>query len=68
MEKRSLEKIEYALVNGINEFIEMIPRFRKTYKSPLEIIEGPLLDGMNVVGDFLALVKCFYHRLSNQQG
>ena len=59
--KESLEKkIEYALVNGINEFIEIDTEdLRKTYKSPLEIIEGPLMDGMNVVGDLFGSGKMF---------
>ena len=61
MEKRTLEKkIEYALVNGINEFIESdTESLRKTNKSPLEIIEGPLMDGMNVVGDLFGSGKMF---------
>ena len=59
--KDTLEKkIEYALVNGINEFIESdTESLRKNYKSPLEIIEGPLMDGMNVVGDLFGSGKMF---------
>ena len=59
--KQPLEKkIEYALVNGINEFIESdTESLRKTNKSPLEIIEGPLMDGMNVVGDLFGSGKMF---------
>ena len=62
MEKRTAleKKIEYALVNGINEFIESdTESLRKTNKSPLEIIEGPLMDGMNVVGDLFGSGKMF---------
>ena len=59
--KDTLEKkIEYALVNGINEFIVSdTENLRKVYKSPLEIIEGPLMDGMNVVGDLFGSGKMF---------
>ena len=59
--KESLEKkIEYALINGINEFIEDdTESLRKKYNAPLEIIEGPLMDGMNVVGDFFGAGKMF---------
>ena len=59
--KQPLEKkIEYALVNGINEFIESdTESLRKNNKSPLEIIEGPLMDGMNVVGDLFGSGKMF---------
>ncbi len=54
------KKIEYALINGINEFIvEYTEALRKTYNSPLEIIEGPLMDGMNVVGDLFGSGKMF---------
>ncbi len=59
--EKSLEKkIEYALFKGIIEFIEIDTEdLRKTYKSPLEIIEGPLMDGMNVVGDLFGSGKMF---------
>ncbi len=59
--KKSVEKkIEYALVNGINEFIENdTEKLRKKIKSPLEIIEGPLMDGMNIVGDLFGSGKMF---------
>ncbi len=59
--KNSLEKkIEYALVNGINEFIEDdTEKLRQKIKSPLDIIEGPLMDGMNVVGDLFGSGQMF---------
>jgi len=59
--KDTLEKrIEYALVNGINEFIvKDTESLRKTYESALEIIEGPLMDGMNTVGDLFGSGKMF---------
>ena len=54
------KKIEYALINGINEFIvNDTEELRKKFNSPLEIIEGPLMDGMNVVGDLFGAGKMF---------
>ena len=45
-QKELVKKVEYALVNGINEFIEKdTEELRKKFKTPLEIIEGPLMDG-----------------------
>ena len=44
--------MEYALVNGINDYVEAdTEELRKMAKKPLDVIEGPLMDGMNVVGD-----------------
>ncbi len=59
--KKKLEKkVEYALVNGINEFIEEdTEKLRQKLNSPLDIIEGPLMDGMNVVGDLFGSGKMF---------
>ena len=59
--KKKLEKkIEYALINGINEYIEGdTEELRKKFNSPLEIIEGPLMDGMNIVGDLFGSGKMF---------
>ena len=59
--KKSVEKrIEYALVNGVNEFIiEDTEELRRKIKIPLKIIEGPLMDGMNIVGDFFGSGKMF---------
>ncbi len=57
----SVEKrLEHALVKGIVEFIEAdtIEAFQK-YSSPLTVIEGPLMDGMNVVGDLFGEGKMF---------
>ena len=54
------ERIKYALVNGINDFIEGdTEELRKKISKPLEIIEGPLMDGMNVVGDLFGSGKMF---------
>lgn len=59
--KVSLNKrIEYALVEGITEFIETdIEELRKEIGDPVKIIEGPLMDGMNRVGDLFGSGKMF---------
>lgn len=54
------ERIVYALVNGIMDYIEEdIEEARKLYPTPLEVIEGPLMDGMKVVGDLFGEGKMF---------
>ena len=54
------KKIEHALVSGIDGFIEDdMAEALTTYDSPLDIIEGPLMDGMNVVGDLFGIGKMF---------
>src|SRR5699024_6996976 len=46
------ERLSHSLVNGITDFIaEDTEEARLKYDKPLEVIEGPLMDGMNVVGD-----------------
>jgi len=58
--KKPEERVKYALVNGINEFIDKDTEIlRKKYKFPLDIIEGPLMDGMNEVGDLFGSGKMF---------
>tara|TARA_R110000796_G_scaffold77584_1_gene173080 strand:+ start:17264 stop:19978 length:2715 start_codon:yes stop_codon:yes gene_type:complete len=59
--KESVEKrLEHALVKGIIEFIdEDTEETRQKYVSPLKVIEGPLMDGMNVVGDLFGSGKMF---------
>ena len=58
--KNTEERVKFALVNGINEFIEKDTELlRKKYKKPLDIIEGPLMDGMNEVGDLFGSGKMF---------
>ncbi len=58
---KSVEKrIEYALVEGITEFIdEDIEEIRLNYNDPVTIIESPLMDGMNRVGDLFGSGKMF---------
>ena len=54
------ERLSHALVNGIVDYIdEDTEEARKKYRSPLEVIEGPLMDGMNVVGDLFGSGKMF---------
>ena len=54
------ERISHALVKGINEFIEEDAlEAREHYPTALEIIEGPLMDGMNIVGDLFGSGKMF---------
>ncbi|NVK85335.1 MAG: DUF559 domain-containing protein, partial [Cytophagia bacterium] len=59
--KESVEKrLEHALVKGIVEFIdEDTEEARQKYPKPLHVIEGPLMDGMNVVGDLFGSGKMF---------
>jgi 5-methyltetrahydrofolate--homocysteine methyltransferase len=57
----SVEKrLEHALVNGITEFIEGdVEEARQSAERPLHVIEGPLMAGMNVVGDLFGAGKMF---------
>ncbi len=54
------KRIEHALVNGVTEFIEAdTEEARLGFERPLHVIEGPLMDGMNVVGDLFGAGKMF---------
>ena len=54
------ERVKHSLINGINEYIEKdTEELRVKLKKPLEIIEGPLMDGMNIVGDLFGAGKMF---------
>ncbi|KHN57237.1 B12-dependent methionine synthase [Dickeya fangzhongdai] len=54
------KRLEYALVKGITEFIEQdTEEARAQSTRPIEVIEGPLMDGMNVVGDLFGAGKMF---------
>ncbi len=54
------ERLSHSLVKGLNEFIEQdVEEARQKFDSPLEVIEGPLMDGMNVVGDLFGSGKMF---------
>ncbi|MEI6950595.1 methionine synthase [Paraflavisolibacter sp. H34] len=54
------ERLKHSLVNGITDFIEAdTEEARQKYPKPLDVIEGPLMDGMNVVGDLFGAGKMF---------
>src|SRR5438132_4122471 len=53
-------RLSHALVHGVVDFIETdVEEARQQYARPLEIIEGPLMDGMKVVGDLFGAGKMF---------
>ena len=54
------QRITHALVNGLTDFIEAdTEEARAAAERPLHVIEGPLMDGMNVVGDLFGSGKMF---------
>ncbi|QEH40259.1 methionine synthase [Chitinophaga sp. XS-30] len=54
------QRLSHALVNGITDYIEAdTEEARQKYPRPLEVIEGPLMDGMNIVGDLFGSGKMF---------
>ncbi|MDP4211793.1 MAG: methionine synthase [Bacteroidota bacterium] len=54
------ERLKHALINGITDYIEAdTEEARLQYPKPLDVIEGPLMDGMNVVGDLFGSGKMF---------
>src|SRR5207237_8197698 len=54
------ERLKHALINGIIDFIDQdVEEARHNYERPLQVIEGPLMDGMNVVGDLFGAGKMF---------
>ena len=54
------ERLTHSLVNGITDYIEAdSEEARLKYPKPLDVIEGPLMDGMNVVGDLFGAGKMF---------
>jgi len=54
------KRIEHALINGITEYIDSdTEEARLKYPKPLDVIEGPLMDGMNIVGDLFGAGKMF---------
>jgi 5-methyltetrahydrofolate--homocysteine methyltransferase len=53
-------RLSHALVKGIVEFIDQdVEECRQLFARPIEVIEGPLMDGMNVVGDLFGSGKMF---------
>jgi 5-methyltetrahydrofolate--homocysteine methyltransferase len=54
------ERLTHALVKGLDDYIEAdTEEARQGYDRPLHVIEGPLMDGMNVVGDLFGAGKMF---------
>jgi 5-methyltetrahydrofolate--homocysteine methyltransferase len=54
------ERLTHALVKGINTYVEEdTEAARQQFARPIEVIEGPLMDGMNVVGDLFGSGKMF---------
>ncbi|MGO9933118.1 MAG: methionine synthase [Steroidobacteraceae bacterium] len=54
------QRLQHALIKGLDEFIlEDTEEARLAAKRPLDVIEGPLMDGMNVVGDLFGAGKMF---------
>jgi 5-methyltetrahydrofolate--homocysteine methyltransferase len=54
------KRLEHALIKGLTEFIdEDVEEARKLVNKPIEVIEGPLMDGMNLVGDLFGEGKMF---------
>ncbi len=54
------KRLEHALVKGIDRFIEQdTEEARSAASRPIEVIEGPLMDGMNVVGDLFGAGRMF---------
>jgi len=59
-EQSVAKRLEHALVKGITDYIdEDVEEARQMHSKPLHVIEGPLMDGMNVVGDLFGSGKMF---------
>lgn len=59
-EQDVVKRMEYALVKGINTYIvDDAEEARQHFDRPIQVIEGPLMDGMNVVGDLFGEGKMF---------
>ena len=54
------KRLAHSLVNGITDYIDAdTEEARQKYPKPLDVIEGPLMDGMNIVGDLFGAGKMF---------
>jgi len=54
------KRLEHALINGISQYIDKdVEEARQEAEKPLHIIEGPLMDGMNIIGDLFGAGKMF---------
>ena len=59
-DKSVQDRLTYALVKGMAEYVEEdVEECRHNFDKPLQVIEGPLMDGMNVVGDLFGAGKMF---------
>ena len=58
--KEPKDRLIHALIHGLNEHVvEDTEEVRQQFERPLEVIEGPLMDGMNIVGDLFGEGKMF---------
>src|SRR5437660_9654869 len=63
------ERLSHALVHGITEFLPGdVEEARQKYRMPLSIIEGPLMAGMNIVGDLFGSGKMFLPQVVKSAG
>lgn len=54
------ERLKHALIKGIIDFVdEDTEEARKNFDRPLQVIEGPLMEGMSIVGDYFGSGKMF---------
>lgn len=61
------ERLKYALRKGITDFLQQdIDEALAKYPHAVNVIEGPLMDGMNLVGELLEKAKCSCRRLSRR--
>ena len=59
-EASAAERLKYALIHGVADFVEAdAEEARKASARPIHVIEGPLMDGMNAVGDLFGAGKMF---------
>ena len=59
------KRLEHALINGISQYVDQdVEEARHLVGKPLEVIEGPLMDGMNIVGDLFGSGKMFLPQVS----
>ena len=58
------ERLKYALMKGIGDYLEQdLAEALPLYDKAVDVIEGPLMDGMNYVGECLVPVRCSFPRL-----
>merc|ERR1712176_1527520 len=60
------KRLEHSLINGISQYIDKdVEEARQQAEKPLHIIEGPLMDGMNIIGDLFGAGKMFLPQVIN---